>query len=640
MCGICGYVGPAVDGLLNEMTETLRHRGPDDFGFFEHGQVHLGHRRLSIIDLAGGRQPMISADGALVIVFNGEIYNYQELRTSLQKRGYVFQTNSDTEVLLYMYAEKGPEALHELNGMFAFAVYDRRKDELFLARDRIGIKPLYYLELPGRFLFASEFKALLRYEGWSPTINPQAIHDYLALRYIPGSESIFKGLWRLPAGHSLTYSQGQAQLRCYWRPPQYDGPYKRGEEAYLEELAELLETSVRRRLMSDVPFGAYLSGGLDSSVTVALMSRLVSRPVKTFSVGFDYKHDELREAAATAQHLGCDHHEVACRAEDVMLLPEIVYHMDEPMGDAITIPMYQLSREAKKEVTVILTGEGGDEIFGGYLFHKVMWAGNVYRRLVPKPIRNRVVSPLLSVSPAALMNVAFQYPAYLGNRGKQKALDYLGLLEPSEIDRAYRHLISLFDIRDTEDLYSDDFRNRLGRWQSAGTGNGSPYVTTTGPYLNRLLLLQFEHWLPDNMLLRQDKTGMANSIEGRVPYLDHELVEFAMRLPPGLKLRHLTGKYILRRFARDLLPPEVTQRKKMPFYVPVENYFQQPGFQELMQELLSEASVRSRGLFRPAAVAQLRDSMQRREFMRVKQVFSLMVLELWFRIFVDRTLTL
>jgi len=638
MCGICGYSGIADDDLIVQMTETLRHRGPDDFGYFKHGKVCLGHRRLSIIDLAGGRQPMTNADGSLVIIFNGEIYNYRELRTSLLERGHVFHTVSDTEVLLHLYEELGPEALHKLIGMFAFAIYDRRQDELFLARDRIGIKPLYYLELADRFLFASEVKAILCYRQWSPTLNPQAIHDYLALRYVPGDGGMFKDLKRLPAGHYLTYRQGRVQLHRYWQPPPYVGPYARSDEDYLDEFAELMEKSVRRRLISDVSLGAYLSGGLDSSVIVALMSRLVSKPVKTFSVGFDYKYDELQEAAATAKYLGCDHHEIACRAEDIALLPRIVHHLDEPMGDAIIIPMYQLSREAKREVTVILTGEGGDEMFAGYLFHKLMWLGNVYKHVVPRQLQSWVIAPLLRVSPATVMNLAFQYPAYLGNRGKQKALDYLHLLEPSQLEQAYRHLISLFDARDTAHLYSPEFRELLLQEQCAHNGT-APAMPTTGPYLDRLLRLQFAHWLPDNMLLRQDKTGMAHGIEGRVPYLDHELVEFALRLPPRLKLRGLTGKYILRRYATQLLPPAVTQRKKRPFYVPVENYFQQPSFQELTEELLSVESVRRRGLFRAEAVAQLRGSMQRREFMRVKQVFSLMVLELWFRIFVDRTWT-
>ena len=639
MCGICGYIGIERDGLIVQMTEALQHRGPDDCGYFKSDKIRLGHRRLSVIDVVDGGQPMTTPDGSLVIVYNGEIYNYRELRKSLSERGHVFQTQSDTEVLLRLYEDKGVEALQKLNGMFAFAIYDRNKDELVLARDRIGIKPLYYLELPGRFLFASEVKALLCYQDWSPTVNPQAVHDYLALRYVPGEGSMFKDIKRVPAGHYLTYRNGHLRLHRYWSPPEYNDSYSRSDEEYLEEFAQLMEESVRRRLISDVSFGAYLSGGVDSSVIVALMSRLVSKPVKTFSVGFDYKHDELNQAASVAKYLGCDHREVTCRVDDVSLLPKIVYHLDEPMGDAIIIPMYLLSREAKRDVTVILTGEGGDEIFGGYLFHKLMMAGNLYQQLVPGSIRNRVIAPLLSLSPATVMNLAFQYPAHLGNRGKQKVLDYLDLLDPARIEQAYRHLISLFDARDTESLYCQEFQENLSRDGYSNNHSNTFSLPTTEPYLNRLLRFQFDHWLPDNMLLRQDKTGMANGIEGRVPYLDHEMVEFAVRLPPHLKLRHLTGKYILRRFAKDMLPFEVAQRKKMPFYVPVETYFQHTSFRELMEELLNEESVRRRGIFQPGTVAQLRNMMHGREFMVVKQVFSLMVLELWFRIFVDRTWT-
>lgn len=633
MCGICGYVGIDDRDLVVRMTEALHHRGPDDVGHFHDGDVHLGHRRLSIIDLAGGHQPMCTPDGSLVIVFNGEIYNYRELRERLIDEGCTFETNSDTEVLLRIYERKGPAGLSLLNGMFAFAVYDRRKRELFLARDRIGIKPLYYVDSPKGFLFASEVKALLCSSAFTRTLNHRAIHDYLAFRYVPGDRAMFNEVRRLPAGCWLRLANGRVQIERYWTLPEYDGPYHGDDEAYLDEFAERMERSVRRRLITDVSFGAYLSGGLDSSTIVAVMARESTKPVKTFSVGFDYKHDELTEAAATARFLGCDHHEIACRAQDVTLLPKIVHHLDEPMGDGIIVPMFQLSRAAKQEVTVILTGEGGDEVFGGYLFHKLMWAGDVYRRLMPRWAREAVVAPMLAAVPTGAMNVAFKYPAYLGDRGKRKVLDYLALLEPSQISRAYRHLISLFDDRDMPGLYTPQFQRKLDSQLAEANGwtpHGRPHDRA---YLNRLLRLQFDHWLPDNMLLRQDKTGMAHAIEGRVPFLDHELVEFAQRLPPRLKLRRLAGKYILRRYAQRLLPRQVTQRRKMPFYVPVENYFEQREFQEMADDLLSETSIRRRGIFQPQAIARLRSMMHQREFLLVKQIFSLMVLELWFRAF-------
>jgi asparagine synthase (glutamine-hydrolysing) len=301
--------------------------------------------------------------------------------------------------------------------------------------------------------------------------------------------------------------------------------------------------------------------------------------------------------------------------------------------------MYKLAREAKKQVTVILTGEGGDELFAGYLFHKLMSVGETYRKIVPSPVRDWVVDPLLAISPPRMMNLAFQYPAYLGNRGKLKVQDYHRLLAPDRAEEAYRHLISLFDPRDTAELYDQRFKARLDESAPAPVPHDPGAAGQWEPYLNRLIRLQFGYWLPDNMLLRQDKTGMASAIEGRVPYLDHELVEFSMRIPPGLKLRGTTGKYILRRFAAKLLPDEVVNRKKMPFYVPIENYFEHPEFRDMVEDLLSPETVANRGLFRPEAVEEIRSGMHRKEFMIVKQVFSLMVLELWFRIFVDRSIS-
>jgi len=631
MCGICGTVGIEQDGLIERMTEAIHHRGPDDFGHFVDGNVCLGQRRLSIIDVAGGHQPMTTPDGSLTIVFNGEIYNFAELREQLEQRGVRFETHSDTEVLLRLFEQDGIDALQKLNGMFAFAIFDRRTRELVLARDRLGIKPLYYSQLPGRFLFGSEVKALLRYDDLPREPNPHAVHDYLAIRYVPGDVTMLRAVRRLPPAHWLRYREGELRIERYWSPPARPESPRRSEGEYLEELSELLEKSVRRRLISDVPVGAYLSGGLDSSLIVALMSKLSNEPVRSFSVGFDYEHDELSQARATADLLGCQHREVACRAEDVALLPEVVYHADDPLGDAIAIPMYQLAREAKKQVTVILTGEGSDEIFAGYLFHKVMWAAHFYERLTPRALRERVVQPLLSAMPARLLNVAFRYPAYLGDRGKQKALDYLEILGSGDLEHGYRHLISLFDHRETASLYTPEFASRLAREPHPWAGP----VETEGAAFDRMLRLQLHHWLPDNMLMRQDKMSMASAIEGRVPFLDHELVEFAFRLPRRLRLHGLVGKYLPRRVADRLLPRDTSRRRKMPFYVPIENYFQQPEFVALMDDVLSEESVRRRGLLRPEAVEGLRRSMHQQEFLLVKQVFSLIVLELWFRIFID-----
>lgn len=623
--------------MIEAMTEMLRHRGPDDSGVYRTldpalGPVEFGHRRLSIIDLSGGHQPMSTPDDAYTIVFNGEIYNYRELRRQLQQSGTQFVTESDTEVLLRLYQRKGPDCLRMLNGMFAFAIHDRTRNEVFLARDRIGIKPLYYAEQAGSLLFASEAKALLRHGELDRSINPHAIHDYLSLRYVPGHTTVVQSLKRLGAGEYMIVRQGQTTRIKWWSPPlQCDGE-ARSETECLDELDEIMRRSVRRRLIAHVPFGAYLSGGLDSSLIVALMAQEGNTAVKTFSVGFDYEHDELAEAAATAELLGCDHQEVPCRAEDIGLLPEIVYHSDEPMGDAISIPMYQLAREAKRAATVILTGEGADEAFAGYLFHKVIWAAEAYRRTIPRPMRRWVVQPILSAMPAALLNVAFRYPAHLGRRGKLKALDYLALVEEGTLDQEYRHLISLFDRRETDAIYTPSFRDLLREVPRSW----NPPVDSHGTAFDQMIRLQFGHWLPDNMLMRNDKMSMASGIEGRVPFLDHELVEFSFRIPRRHRLRGLTGKYLLRKLAERVLPRATAHRRKMPFYVPIEKYFRQKVFIEMAEDLLSETSVRSRGIFRPDAVAELRQAMRSGEFLLVKQVYSLMVLELWFRIFVDQ----
>ncbi|HWP48961.1 MAG TPA: asparagine synthase (glutamine-hydrolyzing) [Candidatus Limnocylindrales bacterium] len=643
MCGLCGYVGIKEEGLLESMTEALRHRGPDSVGYFKADGVGLGHRRLSIIDVAGGHQPMENEDGSLVLVYNGEIYNYQPLREELLRRGHIFRTKSDSEVILHLYEESGPECLQRLNGIFAIAIYDKKKRQLFLARDRFGVKPLYYLHLPGRcFLFASEFKSILRYKGFEPTLNPQAIHEYLTLRYVPGPGGMFTELRKLPAAHYAIVQNGQVTLKQYWQPELFGGPFKGTEEEYLEGFAEHFERSVRMQLISEVPLGVYLSGGLDSSAITAVTARLVSKPVRTFTVGFNYEHDELAEAAETARLLGCEHTEIACRISDIELLPKIIYHLDEPIGDPIVIPMYQLAREAKRQVTVILAGEGADEILGGYLFHKALLAGHQMTRIIPGPIRRALLPPVLSMIPAGLLNLAFSYPASLGRRGKLKVLDFLNLLEPWQLPEAYSHLISLFDARDTVELYTEDFKKSIPFFPKT-PDRAKPFserdlevLDSPAPYLNRIIHLQFSHWLPDDILMKQDKMSMAHGIEARVPFLDHELVEYVLRLPPWLKIRLGKSKYILRQYARRILPKKITSRRKMPFYVPIEKYFSEPKFQELMYDTLSERSIRIRGILRPEAVSKLRQAMHRGEFVFVKQVFSLIVLELWFRIAVDR----
>lgn len=616
------------------MTSTLEHRGPDSAGYFREGAVGLGHRRLSIIDLEGGQQPIFNEDESLVLIANGEIYNYRELRAQLQARGHRFRTQSDSEVLLHLYEDLGPDMMPRILGMYAFAIYDRTRDQLFLARDRIGVKPLYYSDLgDGRVLFGSEMKAILRYPALPTTLVPQAVHDYLALRYVPGPGGMFEEINKLPAGHWALVSQGRLRLEPYWTPRLHEASDTRSEGELLEELEERFQRSIERRLISDVPLGAYLSGGLDSSVIVAAMARGSSTPVRTFSVGFDYEHDELEAAAATARLLGCDHTEIPCTADDIELLPKLVWHLDEPLGDPIVIPMYQLARVAKQKVTVVLSGEGADEILGGYLFHKALLFAHRFARVVPEPVRRGLVRPALGLTPSRLLNLAFSYPADLGERGKKKLIDFLGYLGPDQLPSAYRHLISLFDDRDLVDLYTADFRQSLGgestwpEWEDA--------AHSRAPFLNRVIHLQFAHWLADDILMKQDKTSMASAVEARVPFLDHELVEFALRIPARHKIRGLTSKYLLRRLGEKILPQEVIRRRKMPFYLPLERFAGHPAFQAMMEDALSDRKVKERGIFRPEAVRTLKDRLRTGEFLYVKQVFSMVVLELWLQMAVD-----
>ena len=634
MCGLCGYVGLHEEGLLEAMTASLAHRGPDDVGYLRGPGWGLGHRRLSIIDLAGGHQPIANEDESAFVMVNGEIYDFAALREELEARGHRFRTRSDSEVFLHLWEDLGPAALQRINGMFAIVVWEPARRRLFLARDRLGIKPLYYAHQGGAFLFASESKALLRWRGLEPQLEPRAVHDYLALRYVPGPGGMLRGIEKLPAGHYALVEDGRVRIERYWAPELYAGPFEGTDEEYLEGFAERFERSIRRRLVAEVPVGAYLSGGLDSSTIVAAFAEQTPHPVRTFTVGFDYQHDELAAAAQTARELGCRHTEIACRVADVELLPRIVWHLDEPVGDPIVVPMYQLAREAKKEVTVVLTGEGADETLGGYLFHRALLQGERLAALVPRWARRGLLAPALALAPSRLLDLAFHYPAPLGARGKRKVRDFLELVGPERLPEAYLHLISLFDRRDTQELYTDGFRAALGApaplpadWTADGT---------RAPFLSRALHLQFAHWLQDDILTKQDKLSMASAIEARVPFLDHELVEYALRLPPRLKIHRGEDKRILRRYAARRLPPRVTARRKMPFYNPLERTAADPAFQDLLEGTLSEQRVRERGLFRWDAIRRLREAARAGGFVHVKQVFSLVVLELWCQMALDR----
>lgn len=626
MCGICGYAGfvPA-DGLLQRMTDTIVHRGPDDVGLFEQDEVGLGMRRLSIIDVAGGQQPIFNEDGNIALIFNGEIYNYRVLMDDLQKRGHIFRTRSDTETIVHLYEEYGLDCVSHLRGMFTFALYDSRQRCLLLARDRLGIKPLYYWSQGKKLLFGSEIKAILADDNLSRQPNLRAIDSYLSLRYVPGPESMFEGIYKVPAGHVLVWQDGQITLQAYWQPPHPPDHYE-SDAYYQEKFEALFAETIDMHLMSEVPLGAFLSGGVDSTAITATMSRLVTHPVQTFSVGFGWAGDELEAVRAVTGSLNVDSHEVICQPEDMALLPQIVWHLDEPVGDAIVLPMYLLAKLARQHVKVVLSGEGADEILAGYFPHRVMMWAHHYARLMPRPVQAGVMPALARAAPVGLLNLAFDYPTSLGKRGKQKLLDYLSLIGQPEAE--YHFLISLFDPRDKSGLYSKMMQAH--QWQPEITSNGTQNT------LDRILRLQYAHWLPDDILNKADKMSMAHSVEGRVPFMDHELVEFVITAPPHLKLRGTQNKRLLRKYLEKIQPSSVAKRPKKAFYIPLDQYFKTPALRHLVETCLSESAVKKRGYFEWSSIRKLRDSLTHEEFIYGKQILALVMLELWHRIFIDR----
>jgi asparagine synthase (glutamine-hydrolysing) len=639
MCGIYGYAGFHEDGLLDRMGNILRHRGPDGEGRLETGKPSpfaMGMRRLSIIDLEGGWQPIYNEDGRVAVVQNGEIYNYVELREELREKGHVFKTQSDTEVLAHGYEEWGIEGLiRRLNGMFAFGIHDAERDEFFLARDRCGQKPLYYFDHGGRFLFASEVKALLESAHVEARVNTRAIDPFLTLRNVPEPHTMFAGIFKLPASHYLRRrGNGGIDINRYWEItllPARGHSFRKDAE-YLEEFEALFFDAVRLCMRSDVPVGAYLSAGVDSSLTVAAMTRH-SSGINTFSIGFGAPTDETPAARETARFLGTNHTEIICTAKDFDLLPKIVWHMDRPVGDALIIAFYKLAEGAARHLKVVLGGEGADEAFGGYEFHKVICLVEKFRRRVPTAVHRGVMLPGLKLTPWKLLNILSSFPAALGAKGKKRLVDFLKHYDRRDLNENVNALRTLWSHDERREIYSDEFKSLASEaWM-----NRERESDKVGPFLDRLLKLQYDEWLQDWALIRQDKNTMAHSLEYRLPFLDHRLIECAFTLPPHLKISGRRDKVIERRLAEKIFPRRIARRTKLPFYLPVEFFFDHPEFKALVAETLNERQIKQRGYFDPKRVAALIESMNRtREFVYCKQVMSLVILELWHRVFIDR----
>ncbi len=634
MCGIFGYIGFEEDGLLRRMGEVIQHRGPDDHGYHEQGKINLGIRRLSIIDLEGGHQPIYNENNSSVVVYNGEIYNYLELSEELKRKGHQFKTHCDTEVIIHAYEEYGIDCLDRFNGMFAFALYDKGTDELIIARDRAGIKPLYYFHKDGRFIFASEIKAILESKYVERRCNESVIDSYLELRYVPQPETLFRDIKVLPGGHYLRLQSNTLSIKRYWEIRIHQGAYQ-SEEHYQEIFEAAFLNAVKLRMRSDVPVGAYLSSGIDSSLIVAAMTQF-SQKVKTFSIGFDSPIDETQDARQLATHLNCDHQEIQCLPEHFALLPKVIWHLERPIGDALILAYYLLAQETSKHVKVVLAGEGADEIFAGYSFHKIIKLTQKYSEMVPEVLTRKLLVPSLSRMPVKLLDKLFIYPAYLGKEGKKRVVEYLRGYSQRSLNENYVYLKSLYDFQDRTDLYTQPFK---ARWMSNAVfaqTTGAGLNGKTNHFLDHMLKLQFNDWLQDNLLLRQDKNTMAHSLELRVPFLDHHLVELAFQMPAHLKIRGLKDKYIQRQMARKMLPKANVTRRKIPFYIPLEYCHHNSEIRELINLTLNKEQVERRGYFDYSIVKSLIEKMDKGEFLYLKQVMALVILELWHLIFIDK----
>ncbi|MFL6209359.1 MAG: asparagine synthase (glutamine-hydrolyzing) [Pyrinomonadaceae bacterium] len=627
MCGIVGMVrggDRAVDAeLLQRMCDAIRHRGPDEEGRYLKGRAGLAMRRLAIIDLAGGQQPIHNEERSAWIVFNGEIYNYKELRARLEKLGHEFYTDSDTEAILHAYEQYGADCPKHLRGMFAFAIWDEHKEELFLARDRVGKKPLLYAHVNNQLIFGSEFSALLLHPDIGREVLPEAIHHYLSFMCVPAPLTAYRQIKKLEPGHSLRFTRaGEIKLERYWQPD-FTKKTKLTEEEAGERAVELLREAVRVRLMSEVPLGAFLSGGIDSSTVVALMSEASSTPVKTFSIGFEEQDfSELHHARRIAEHVGADHHEFIVRPDALEVLPTLVEHYGEPYADSSAIPTYYVARETRRHVTVALNGDGGDECFAGYERYAAMRLAERYRRL-PGLLRERVIEQAISL-----------YPTSELRRSRMRDLKrFLHAAALPTVER-YMRWVSVLDRGAKAELYADDFRQQLnGHDPAALLAPWFASVNGAG-VVDAALMTDTMTYLPNDLLVKVDIATMAVSLEARSPFLDHHVIEFAASLPEQYKLRGLTTKYLLKRVLRKLLPAENLNRRKMGFGVPITHWLR-GNLQGFLRETLLSARSLRRGLFKPEQIARLVAEHTAGQKDHAPQLWTLLMLELWFQRFID-----
>jgi len=622
MCGICGVVsfqaGHVTDkSILQRMNQTLNHRGPDDEGYYQDTQASLAMRRLSIIDLFTGQQPIANENSDIWVVYNGEIYNFQAVRAELQQRGHQFKTQTDTEIIVHAYEEYGDDCVKRFNGMFALALWDSRRCRLFMARDHLGIKPLYYWAGQDKLVFGSELKALVIHPDVPRQINLAAVDLFLSLEYIPSPLTIYEGIFKLPPGHILVMEAGRLQLSQYWDVARQ--PVGEDEDECAETLAGLMKEAVQIRMISDVPVGAFLSGGIDSSAVVGYMSQFSSKPVQTFTIGFaDSTYNELPFAEAVAKHFCTDHHYEMLNPDIASLAEQLVQHHDEPFADTSIFPTYLVSKLARQHVKVALSGDGGDELFAGYDTYRAEQLNHHYGKL-PGALRRNVFP--------AFANMLPPQPAKKGTINKVKRM-----IEGGALDPALQHArwMIFMNNREKNSLYQPDLMEML-KYEATETfferhfQNANAFDT-----LAQQQYVDMKTYLPDDILTKVDRMSMAVSLEARVPLLDHRIAEFALNLPPHMKLNRSRTKIIMRRAVRRLVPDLVLEKPKEGFSIPMKHWLGS-SLKPMMLDLLAENSVHQRGYFKPQVVSTwMREHLDGRAN-HSHRLWALMVLELWHR---------
>jgi asparagine synthase (glutamine-hydrolysing) len=632
MCGIAGFVGKAISEklpVLKKMTDVIAHRGPDDEGFYCDEEAALGFRRLSIIDVAGGHQPMCNEDETIWIIFNGEIYNYAVLREDLKRKGHRFKTHSDTEVVIHLYEEIGEACLNKFQGMFAFALWDKRKKQLFLARDRVGIKPLYYSLFQNALIFGSEIKAILEYPGVSRKTDPTAIDSYMSFLWTPEPKTIFKNIFKLPSAHYLIFKNGRSDVRSYWNVT-FEPDYATTEKAWKEKILQSLEEIVGKHLISEVPLGAFLSGGIDSTAIVGIMKQKLKFPVQTYTIAFkeeDLKRDvvqsDVEYARLAARHFHIDHREILLQPDVVGLLPRLIWHMDEPVADPAAMTTYLICKAAKETLTVLLSGVGGDEIFAGYPRYPAVKVAEWYNR-IPAFLRENMLNRLINSLPSSRAS-AFR------NAKKLIRSSSLPFIERYMGYRTY------YTEKEKSELYTADFQNTLRAVHSDPLEEHLSYLeeVSNNDMVSRMLYVDLKTFLPSLNLMYTDKMSMASSVEVRVPFLDHTLIELAAKIPSDMKLRNFKRKYIFKKSMEGFLPHSIIWRKKAGFGAPLRSWITN-DLKEMVYDLLSEKRIRERGYFNYGYVQKmLKEEFSGKEYYS-NHIWQLLTLELWHQIFYDR----